>query len=96
MNTTTTEVTSGADPEEEVGKPALKPTGHVDRLADLMVKDVKNEKCFRLDQLINERNEGAEGRVRGRSENLRQLQALARVQLGKAAVCLRPDWQLVS
>ncbi|KAL9700385.1 hypothetical protein quinque_003826 [Culex quinquefasciatus] len=96
MNTTTTEVTSGADPEEEVGKPALKPTGHVDRLADLMVKDVKNEKCFRLDQLINERNEGAEGRVRGRTGNPRQLQALARVQPGKAAVCRRPDWQLVS
>ena len=27
-------------------------SGHVDRLADLMVKDVKNGECFRLDHLI--------------------------------------------
>lgn len=27
-------------------------SGHVDRFADLMVKDVKNGECFRLDHLI--------------------------------------------
>lgn len=30
----------------------LKASGHVDRFADLMVKDVKNGNCFRLDHLI--------------------------------------------
>lgn len=30
----------------------LKASGHVDRFADLMVKDVKNGECFRLDHLI--------------------------------------------
>lgn len=30
----------------------LKASGHVDRFADFMVKDVKNGECFRLDHLI--------------------------------------------
>ena len=30
----------------------LKASGHVDKFADLMVKDVKNGECFRLDHLI--------------------------------------------
>jgi len=30
----------------------LKASGHVDRFADLMVKDMKNGECFRLDHLI--------------------------------------------
>lgn len=30
----------------------LKASGHVDRFADLMVKDIKNGECFRLDHLI--------------------------------------------
>ncbi|XP_042912505.1 glycine--tRNA ligase [Parasteatoda tepidariorum] len=30
----------------------LKASGHVDRFADLMVKDLKNGECFRLDHLI--------------------------------------------
>ena len=30
----------------------LKTSGHVDRFADFMVKDVKNGECFRLDHLI--------------------------------------------
>ena len=33
-------------------EPILKASGHVDRFADLMVKDVKNGECFRLDHLI--------------------------------------------
>lgn len=33
-------------------EPVLKASGHVDRFADLMVKDVKNGNCFRLDHLI--------------------------------------------
>ncbi|KAG8231863.1 hypothetical protein J437_LFUL011768 [Ladona fulva] len=33
-------------------EPVLKASGHVDRFADLMVKDVKNGECFRLDHLI--------------------------------------------
>ncbi|EDS36079.1 glycyl-tRNA synthetase [Culex quinquefasciatus] len=32
----------------------LKSLGHVDRYADLVVKDVKNGNCFRLDQLIKD------------------------------------------
>lgn len=32
----------------------LKSFGHVDRFADLVVKDVKNGDCFRLDQLIKD------------------------------------------
>lgn len=31
----------------------LKASGHVDKFADLMVKDLKNGECFRLDHLIN-------------------------------------------
>lgn len=33
-------------------EPVLKASGHVDRFADLMVKDEKNGECFRLDHLI--------------------------------------------
>ncbi|XP_033223884.1 glycine--tRNA ligase [Belonocnema kinseyi] len=33
-------------------EPILKASGHVDRFADLMVKDLKNGECFRLDHLI--------------------------------------------
>ncbi len=33
-------------------EPVLKASGHVDKFADLMVKDVKNGECFRLDHLI--------------------------------------------
>ncbi|XP_050088159.1 glycine--tRNA ligase [Anopheles aquasalis] len=33
-------------------EPVLKASGHVDRFADLMTKDVKNGECFRLDHLI--------------------------------------------
>ncbi|CAD7006384.1 unnamed protein product [Ceratitis capitata] len=33
-------------------EPVLKASGHVDRFADLMVKDVKTGECFRLDHLI--------------------------------------------
>ncbi|XP_017480431.1 PREDICTED: glycine--tRNA ligase isoform X2 [Rhagoletis zephyria] len=33
-------------------EPVLKSSGHVDRFADLMVKDVKTGECFRLDHLI--------------------------------------------
>ncbi|KAL1491711.1 hypothetical protein ABEB36_012268 [Hypothenemus hampei] len=33
-------------------EPVLKVSGHVDRFADLMVKDVKTGECFRLDHLI--------------------------------------------
>ncbi|KAL9696126.1 hypothetical protein quinque_015411 [Culex quinquefasciatus] len=32
----------------------LKSLGHVNRFADLVVKDVKNGNCFRLDQLIKD------------------------------------------
>lgn len=33
-------------------EPVLKASGHVDRFADLMTKDVKTGECFRLDHLI--------------------------------------------
>ena len=33
-------------------EPVLKASGHVDRFADLMVKDVGTGECFRLDHLI--------------------------------------------
>lgn len=33
-------------------EPVLKASGHVDRFADFMVKDVKSGECFRLDHLI--------------------------------------------
>ncbi|XP_055919834.1 glycine--tRNA ligase [Eupeodes corollae] len=33
-------------------EPVLKASGHVERFADLMVKDLKNGECFRLDHLI--------------------------------------------
>ncbi|XP_014206733.1 glycine--tRNA ligase [Copidosoma floridanum] len=33
-------------------EPVLKASGHVERFADLMVKDTKNGECFRLDHLI--------------------------------------------
>ncbi|XP_076271127.1 glycine--tRNA ligase isoform X1 [Rhynchophorus ferrugineus] len=33
-------------------EPVLKASGHVDRFADLMVKDIKTGECFRLDHLI--------------------------------------------
>lgn len=33
-------------------EPILKASGHVDRFADLMVKDMQNGECFRLDHLI--------------------------------------------
>lgn len=33
-------------------EPVLKASGHVDRFADLMVKDVKSGDCYRLDHLI--------------------------------------------
>lgn len=33
-------------------EPVLKASGHVDRFADYMVKDVKSGECFRLDHLI--------------------------------------------
>ncbi len=33
-------------------EPVLKASGHVDKFADLMVKDIKNGECFRLDHLI--------------------------------------------
>ena len=33
-------------------EPVLKASGHVDKFADLMVKDLKNGECFRLDHLI--------------------------------------------
>ncbi|XP_063988643.1 glycine--tRNA ligase [Diachasmimorpha longicaudata] len=33
-------------------EPVLKASGHVDRFADLMVKDLKSGECFRLDHLI--------------------------------------------
>lgn len=33
-------------------EPVLKASGHVDRFADFMVKDLKNGECFRLDHLI--------------------------------------------
>lgn len=33
-------------------EPVLKASGHVDRFADYMVKDLKNGECFRLDHLI--------------------------------------------
>ncbi|PSN57200.1 Glycine--tRNA ligase [Blattella germanica] len=34
------------------GEPVLKASGHVDRFADLMVKDIGTGECFRLDHLI--------------------------------------------
>merc|ERR1712241_1529766 len=37
----------------------LKASGHVDKFADLMVKDVKNGECFRLDHLIKAQLEKA-------------------------------------
>ncbi|XP_062548703.1 glycine--tRNA ligase isoform X2 [Armigeres subalbatus] len=40
-------------------EPVLKASGHVDRFADLMVKDVKNGECFRLDHLIKNHLEKA-------------------------------------
>lgn len=33
-------------------EPVLKASGHVDRFADLMIKDVKTGECYRLDHLI--------------------------------------------
>ena len=33
-------------------EPILAASGHVERFADLMVKDLKNGECFRLDHLI--------------------------------------------
>lgn len=33
-------------------EPVLKASGHVDRFADVMVKDLENGQCFRLDHLI--------------------------------------------
>lgn len=33
-------------------EPVLKASGHVDRFADLMIKDLKTGECFRLDHLI--------------------------------------------
>ncbi|KAG1706607.1 Glycine--tRNA ligase [Nymphon striatum] len=33
-------------------EPVLKASGHMERFADLMVKDLKNGECFRLDHLI--------------------------------------------
>lgn len=33
-------------------EPVLKASGHVDRFADYMVKDVKTGDCFRLDHLL--------------------------------------------
>lgn len=33
-------------------EPVLKASGHVDRFADYMVKDLKSGECFRLDHLI--------------------------------------------
>lgn len=33
-------------------EPVLKASGHVERFADLMVKDIKSGECFRLDHLI--------------------------------------------
>ncbi|XP_055844517.1 glycine--tRNA ligase [Episyrphus balteatus] len=35
-------------------EPVLKASGHVERFADLMVKDLKNGECFRLDHLIKQ------------------------------------------
>ncbi|KAL7734977.1 hypothetical protein ACLKA6_011242 [Drosophila palustris] len=35
-------------------EPVLKASGHVERFADLMVKDVKTGECFRLDHLIKQ------------------------------------------
>lgn len=32
----------------------LKASGHVDKFADFMVKDLKNGQCYRADKLINE------------------------------------------
>jgi glycyl-tRNA synthetase len=40
------------DTVEMTPEPVLKASGHVDKFADLMVKDVKNGECFRLDHLI--------------------------------------------
>ena len=35
-----------------VGNPFFRASGHVDRFADFMVKDLKNGECFRADHLI--------------------------------------------
>ncbi|TRY74080.1 hypothetical protein TCAL_07400 [Tigriopus californicus] len=41
-------------------EPVLKASGHVDKFADLMVKDLKNGECFRLDHLIKAQLEKSE------------------------------------
>jgi len=42
-------------------EPVFKASGHVDKFADLMVKDVQNGECFRLDHLIKSSLEKVNG-----------------------------------
>lgn len=67
----------------------LKASGHVDRFADLMVKDLKNGTCYRLDHLIKNHLEkvasGKDCSLEKRKEIdkiLAQLDGLSKEQLG--------------
>lgn len=51
-------------------EPVLKASGHVDRFADLMVKDLKNGECFRLDHLIKNHLEKISS-VKGATQELK-------------------------
>merc|ERR1712071_267768 len=51
-------------------EPVLKASGHVERFADLMVKDEKNGECFRLDHLIKASLEKVAAEKKLRCEDL--------------------------
>jgi glycyl-tRNA synthetase len=53
-------------------EPVLKASGHVERFADLMVKDVKNGECFRLDHLIKAHLEDLAKTTKNLSAELKQ------------------------
>merc|ERR1711928_330503 len=62
-------------------EPVLKASGHVERFADLMVKDEKTGECFRLDHLIKaslekvaaEKNANAETKFRCEDITINEL-----------------------
>jgi len=58
----------------------LKASGHVDKFADLMVKDLKNGECFRLDHLIKAQLEKVKADKKASAETKARCEELA-VQL---------------
>ncbi|MPC33173.1 Glycine--tRNA ligase [Portunus trituberculatus] len=79
-------------------EPVLKASGHVDKFADYMVKDVKTGECFRLDHLIKQHFEKVMADKKTSAEEkealsltLARLDGMTMVCIGNLKGFLRPE-----